>query len=264
MHTRASNSELVKPLAQPERTLNRRLCRRDMRVPFERRDERPAQPRIVYLPNFDINYFRHFLNILENYNPMDDEPIWVADRVVALTPGFAITIPETANEFAIKSNHLTLVKGNRFDGSNNSDTDKTMARIDAMTMKMDAQYKDFQSRSKCNHYGGNHSTTNCNDDDTPMSHKEEAKFMQTFRRIRFYNDYRDRDSNHDNWRSSRRNGYNRDNYRSNYDDKPDLERQLREFINSQQSTNSFVKETFIDLKTKLKTTTKNIKPQLKI
>nr|GFB26745.1 hypothetical protein [Tanacetum cinerariifolium] len=33
---------------------------------------------------------------------MDDEPMWAADRVVALTPSSAITIPETANEFAIK------------------------------------------------------------------------------------------------------------------------------------------------------------------
>ncbi|GJS27958.1 hypothetical protein Tco_0488578 [Tanacetum coccineum] len=33
-------------------------------------------------------------------------------------------------------------------GSSNSDTDKIMARMDAMTMKMDAQYKEFQSRSK--------------------------------------------------------------------------------------------------------------------
>ncbi|GKA05906.1 hypothetical protein Tco_0685026 [Tanacetum coccineum] len=33
---------------------------------------------------------------------MDDEPMWVADRVVAPTPGSAITIPETANEFTIK------------------------------------------------------------------------------------------------------------------------------------------------------------------
>ncbi|GJZ62912.1 reverse transcriptase domain-containing protein [Tanacetum coccineum] len=47
---------------------------------------------------------------------MDDEPMWVADRVIDSTPGFAITIPETANEFAIKGNHLTLVKGNQFDG----------------------------------------------------------------------------------------------------------------------------------------------------
>ncbi|GJS34988.1 reverse transcriptase domain-containing protein [Tanacetum coccineum] len=33
---------------------------------------------------------------------MDDEPMWAADRVVASTLGSAITIPETANEFAIK------------------------------------------------------------------------------------------------------------------------------------------------------------------
>ncbi|GJX13892.1 hypothetical protein Tco_0205650 [Tanacetum coccineum] len=34
---------------------------------------------------------------------MDDEPMWVADHVVALTLGSAITIPETAKEFAIKA-----------------------------------------------------------------------------------------------------------------------------------------------------------------
>ncbi|GJU43358.1 reverse transcriptase domain-containing protein [Tanacetum coccineum] len=47
---------------------------------------------------------------------MDDEPMWAVDRVVALTPGSAITIPETANELAINGNYLTLVKGNQFDG----------------------------------------------------------------------------------------------------------------------------------------------------
>ncbi|GJU89149.1 reverse transcriptase domain-containing protein [Tanacetum coccineum] len=47
---------------------------------------------------------------------MDDEPMRAADRGVASTPGSAITIPKTANEFAIKGNHLTLVKGNQFDG----------------------------------------------------------------------------------------------------------------------------------------------------
>ncbi|GJR86202.1 hypothetical protein Tco_0210213 [Tanacetum coccineum] len=55
---------------------------------------------------------------------MDDEPIWAADRVVALTPGSAITILETANEFAIKGNHLTLVKGNQFDGRTKTDPHK--------------------------------------------------------------------------------------------------------------------------------------------
>ncbi|GJR19047.1 hypothetical protein Tco_0967574 [Tanacetum coccineum] len=53
---------------------------------------------------------------------MDDEPMWAADCVVALTPGFAITIPETANEIAIKGNHLTLVKGNQFDEDKSKDT----------------------------------------------------------------------------------------------------------------------------------------------
>ncbi|GJZ62913.1 hypothetical protein Tco_0619334 [Tanacetum coccineum] len=81
--------------------------------------------------------------------------------------------------------------------------------------------------------------------------------MQIFRRTRFYNDYRDRDSNRDNWRSSGRNDYNRDNYQSNYDDKPELQKQLSDFIKAQQSTNYFVKDTFMDLKTKLETTTKN-------
>ncbi|GKA71422.1 hypothetical protein Tco_0777561 [Tanacetum coccineum] len=134
------------------------------------------------------------------------------------------------------------------EGSSNSDTDKIMARMDAMTLKMDAQYKDFQSPSK---------QPNLNDDDIPMSREEEAKFMQTFRRTHFYNDYRNRDSNSDNWRSSRRNDYNRDNYQSHSDNKPDLQKQLSDFIKVQHSTNSFDKDIFMDLKNKLETTTKN-------
>ncbi|GJU36570.1 hypothetical protein Tco_1184924 [Tanacetum coccineum] len=47
---------------------------------------------------------------------MDDEPMWAADHVVALTPDSAFSIPKTANEFAIKGNHLTLIKGNQLDG----------------------------------------------------------------------------------------------------------------------------------------------------
>nr|GFB50073.1 reverse transcriptase domain-containing protein [Tanacetum cinerariifolium] len=55
---------------------------------------------------------------------MDDEPMRAADRVVALTPGSAIIIPETENEFAIKGNHLTLVKGNQFYGRTKTDPHK--------------------------------------------------------------------------------------------------------------------------------------------
>ncbi|GJR47560.1 hypothetical protein Tco_1315663 [Tanacetum coccineum] len=47
---------------------------------------------------------------------MDDEPMWAADCVVAPTPGFAITIPETANEFAIKANSFPPPLFDRFLG----------------------------------------------------------------------------------------------------------------------------------------------------
>ncbi|GKA71032.1 hypothetical protein Tco_0777171 [Tanacetum coccineum] len=223
---------------------------------------------------------------------MDDEPMWAADRVVAPTPGSAISIPETANEFAIKGNIIKIfyhglneitqevlnaAAGGIFlyktpnqayqlledkfllkldwdknqktksslkktvaftdEGSSNTDTDKIMARMDAMTIQIDAQYKELQSRAK-------QPTPDLNDDDIPMSREEEAKFMQTFRKTRFYSNYRDRDSNRDNWRLSGRNDYNRDNYRSNTDDKSyDLQKQFNDFMKSQQSTNAFNLET---------------------
>ncbi|GJY34795.1 hypothetical protein Tco_0419264 [Tanacetum coccineum] len=53
--------------------------------------------------------------------------------------------------------------------SNNSDTDKIMAGMDAISLKMDAQYKELQSNAnKTNH--------DLDEDDIPMSHEEEAKF----------------------------------------------------------------------------------------
>nr|GEZ14592.1 reverse transcriptase domain-containing protein [Tanacetum cinerariifolium] len=82
--------------------------------------------------------------------------------------------------------------------------------------------------------------------------------MQTFRKTCFYNDYRDRDSTRDNWCSNEWNDYNQDNYRPNTDNKPyDLQRQFSDFMKSQQLTNAFVKETFLDLKTKLETVAKH-------
>nr|GEY48626.1 reverse transcriptase domain-containing protein [Tanacetum cinerariifolium] len=50
--------------------------------------------------------------------------MWATDRVVVLTLSFAITIPKTVNEFAIKGNHLTLIKGNQFDGITKTDPHK--------------------------------------------------------------------------------------------------------------------------------------------
>nr|GEZ71664.1 reverse transcriptase domain-containing protein [Tanacetum cinerariifolium] len=181
MHTRASSYELIEPLPEPERTLNRRHHRRSRRVPYDQRNNPPQHPRIVYLPILNINHFCYFLATLENLYPMDDEPLWVADRVVAPTLGSAITIPETANEFAIKAGGILLYKTLnqayqlledkvllKLDwaknqktkpslkktiafadkGSSNFDTDKIMARMDSMTLKMDAQNKELQTHAK--------------------------------------------------------------------------------------------------------------------
>ncbi|GKB79480.1 hypothetical protein Tco_0946375 [Tanacetum coccineum] len=124
MHTRASNSELVEPLPEPEHTLNQRLRRQNIRVMFDQRNNPPQHPRVVYPPILDINYFLHFLITFQNLYPMDDEPMWAGDHVVSPTLGSAITISKTANEFAIKGNHLTLIKGNQFDGRTKTDPHK--------------------------------------------------------------------------------------------------------------------------------------------
>ncbi|GKD04792.1 reverse transcriptase domain-containing protein [Tanacetum coccineum] len=75
---------------------------------------------------------------------MDDEHMWAADHVVAPTPGSAITILETVNEFAIKGNHLTLVKGNQFDGKTKTDPHKHIhefLRICDMFKYRDTEYE---------------------------------------------------------------------------------------------------------------------------
>nr|GEV76727.1 retrovirus-related Pol polyprotein from transposon 17.6 [Tanacetum cinerariifolium] len=82
----------------------KRRHRRNKRVPYNEINNPPQHPRVVYPPILDINHFRHFLVTLKNLYTMDDEPMWAADCVVALTSGSAITILKTANEFAIKGN----------------------------------------------------------------------------------------------------------------------------------------------------------------
>nr|GEV03126.1 hypothetical protein [Tanacetum cinerariifolium] len=86
-----------------------------------------------------------------------DEPLRAADCIVAQTPGLAITIPATPNEFAIKGNHLTLVKRIQFDVGLKlilTNTVMNFSIMDAMTLKMDAQYKEMKSHTECNHCGG--------------------------------------------------------------------------------------------------------------
>ncbi|GJU96799.1 hypothetical protein Tco_1321555 [Tanacetum coccineum] len=191
MHTRASNSELVEPLPELERTLNQRLHQQNRRVPYDQRNNPPQHPRIVYPPILNINYFHHFLDILQNYDPMDDEPMWAADRLRMKE------ILENCHVHNLsKSNIQNLLSWSQAEypkilnaaasGSNNTNTDKIMARMDAMTIKIDAQYKELQSRAK-------QPTSDLVDDDIPMSREEEAKFMQTFWKTScYYNDYHQR------------------------------------------------------------------------
>lgn len=92
--------------------------------------------------------------------------------------------------------------------------------MDAMTLRMDAQYKEMKEKSETsNNYCGNHSTANYKDNDTPMSREEEAKFMQSFRWILFYDDYCNRDRDRDKWHTGERSDYNRDQPRSYSDEK---------------------------------------------
>nr|GEV04333.1 hypothetical protein [Tanacetum cinerariifolium] len=201
-----------------------RLRRQNKRVPFDQRNNPPQHLRIVYPSILDINYFRQFLDIIRNYDPMDDEPMWAVDRFVALTPGSTITIPETANEFASKASGIFLYK---------TPNQAYQLLEDKVLLKLDGA-KNQKTKSSL------------------------RKSLLSPMKTRFYNDYHDRDSNRDNWHSSGRNDYHRDNYRSNTDEKPyDIKKQFNNFMKSQQSTNAFVKETFMDLKTQLETVAKN-------
>ncbi|GKF24809.1 hypothetical protein Tco_0080703, partial [Tanacetum coccineum] len=93
------------------------------------------------------------------------------------------------------------------EGNSNSDTDKIMARMDAMTLKMDAQYKELQSNAKKQNTILMKMIYIC-----PVKKKQNSC-------------------------------------------KPS--KQFNDFMKSQQTTNAFVKETFMDLKTQLETVAKN-------
>ncbi|GKD55212.1 hypothetical protein Tco_1288599 [Tanacetum coccineum] len=186
---------------------------------------------------------------------MDDEPMWATDCVVAPTPDFAITIPKTSNEFAIKGNIIKIfyhglseitqevlnaAAGGIFLYKTPNQAyqlleDKILLKVDwaknqktKSSLKKTVAFADVENSKPIQK-----NRPDLDEDDIPMSREEEAKFMQTFRKTRFYNDYRDRDSNRNNWRSNERSSYNPDNYRSNTDDKPyDLQKQFNNLMKS--------------------------------
>nr|GEU40805.1 DNA-directed DNA polymerase [Tanacetum cinerariifolium] len=78
---------------------------------------------------------------------MDDEPMWAADHVVAPTPGSTNTIPEIANEFDVRGNHLTLVKGNQFDGRTKIDPYKHI--YECLGIYDMFKYRDTENEAVC-------------------------------------------------------------------------------------------------------------------
>nr|GEV14630.1 reverse transcriptase domain-containing protein [Tanacetum cinerariifolium] len=68
---------------------------------------------------------------------MDEEPMWAADRVVASTPGFAITILETPNEFTIKVTlnltqkvaHLNLINHRKLEMSSDDEDEEPTPQL---------------------------------------------------------------------------------------------------------------------------------------
>nr|GEX33414.1 reverse transcriptase domain-containing protein [Tanacetum cinerariifolium] len=89
------------------------------------------------------------------------------------TPNQAYQVLDWAKNQKIKS---SLKKTVAFadEGISISNTNKIMSRMDAIILKMDAQYKELQAHAK-------KTKPDLNEDDIPMSREEEAKFMQTFR-----------------------------------------------------------------------------------
>ncbi|GJS17659.1 hypothetical protein Tco_0412131 [Tanacetum coccineum] len=140
------------------------------------------------------------------------------------------------------------------EGSSNFDTNKIMARMDATTIEMDAQYKELQSHA-------NNQSSIC-DEIIHVLYKK-AKSMQISIKNRFYNDYATHEhrialmafiagSECINNRGT--------NYRSNTDDYPYV---LQENISSDFMMSSTIQTTpcqriqFMNLKTQLETVAKN-------
>nr|GEU41424.1 reverse transcriptase domain-containing protein [Tanacetum cinerariifolium] len=67
---------------------------------------------------------------------MYDEPMWVADHVVALTPGSTITILKTANEFAIKDTENEAVRPMMFPLSLTGEAKTWLDELNEGTIKM--------------------------------------------------------------------------------------------------------------------------------
>ncbi|GKD18333.1 hypothetical protein Tco_1207491 [Tanacetum coccineum] len=135
----------------------------------------------------------------------DDEPMWGNNRAVAPTPGVAIITVDLGDNFTVKGHHLSMIKDRQFDGCSQADPHKHMAefidvcgrnetsfseskehspllaKMEALTKRIDSQFKEIKGdmkemRDGCNKCRGPHRSSDF--DDKPMGgpKEEEANF----------------------------------------------------------------------------------------
>nr|GEZ45577.1 reverse transcriptase domain-containing protein [Tanacetum cinerariifolium] len=156
-----------------------------------------------------VEYSQEFLcfsNVIASGNPTPhDDPI-VSTTSPTLTPfgDSDLILFEEADAFLGLEDDLNSPKINPFYYDSEGDILLLEAILNSKPLpplpnheqylpsfKKELKYKELQSRAK-------HQTLDLDEDDIPMSREEEAKPMQTFLKICYYNDYRNRNSNRDN------------------------------------------------------------------
>ncbi|GKD42360.1 hypothetical protein Tco_1267005 [Tanacetum coccineum] len=153
-----------------------------------------------------------------------------------------------------------------------SNDSKLMEKMEALTTKIDSQFKDIKGemkemRDRCNSYGGPHPSSEC--DDKPMGgpkYEESNYAYGGYRGGGYRGNYYGRRSG--NWRDRQPRDENRNSQPrevapsfsptpENKFNESDFEKTMREFMVAQKSSNDFVKNQFFNHKTKVEQGQKN-------
>ncbi|GJY35840.1 hypothetical protein Tco_0421218 [Tanacetum coccineum] len=201
--------------------------------------------------------------------------MWGNNRVVAPTPGAAIIAIDLGDNFTIKGHHLhtsyprcqrnlslqpiaRISSALKLDWSKeikakpirttvafaeSSNESKLMEKIEALTTKIDSQFKDIKGEMKemrdgCKNYRGPHPSLKCNDKPLGGPKDEEANYA--------YEGYRGGEDTPSIPPTPEKKF-----------DEFDFEKTMREFMVAQKSSNDFVKNQFFNLKTKVEQGKKN-------
>ncbi|GJV56111.1 hypothetical protein Tco_1457116 [Tanacetum coccineum] len=150
--------------------------------------------------------------------------------------------------------------------SESSNDSQLMEKMEALTIKIESQFKDIKGEMKemrdgCNSCGGPHPSSECDDKPIGGPKNEEANYAYGgYREGGYQRKYYGRSSK--NWRDHQPRDEN-GNLQPRKDahsvpptpekkfDESDFEKTMREFMVAQKSSNDFVKNQFFNLKTKV-------------